>query len=86
MWRGGILTLNFEIFVFLSIIQCLNLSDENGAFIIKVRVLNCLRIIFTFDWHKQLVFLLNLAVVKQYRQYLKKVQIVTGKQKRKQSV
>lgn len=35
MWRGGILTLNFEIFAFLSIIQCLNLSDENGAFIIS---------------------------------------------------
>ena len=34
--------------------------------------LNCLHIIFTFDGHKQLVFLLNLAVVKQYRQYLKK--------------
>ena len=33
MWRGGILTLNFENFVFLSISQCLNLSDENGAFI-----------------------------------------------------
>lgn len=33
MWRGGILTLNFEIFVFLSIIQSLNLPDENGAFI-----------------------------------------------------
>lgn len=27
------LTLNFEIFVFLAIIQSLNLSDENGALI-----------------------------------------------------
>ena len=33
MWKGGILTLNFEIFVFLSITQRLNLYDENGAFI-----------------------------------------------------
>lgn len=35
MWRGGILTLNFEIFVFLAIIQSLNLSDENGALLSK---------------------------------------------------